>query len=66
MSIQINRNQKLKEYANKVVRPMEIPLFSNEYKDLAHLHEIKNYKLHDYKIHFGRKYSRLEQYSQTL
>lgn len=66
MSIEINKFQKEKEHANKLVRPMEMPLFPVEHKDFSHLHEIRNYKLHDYRKHFGKKYSRLDQYSQTV
>jgi hypothetical protein len=45
---------------------MEMPLFTVDHRDFVHQHEIRNYKLHDYKKHFGKKYSRLDQYSQTL
>ncbi len=45
---------------------MEMPVMPISYQDLSHMHEMRNYKLHDYKKHFGRKYTRLDQYSLTI
>ena len=46
---------------------MDMALFPVQPRDLSTLHEVKHYKLHDYRKHFGRKYSRLDyQYNQTI
>lgn len=37
-----------------------MPKFPMQIKDFTHAHEIKNYKLQDYKKNFGRKFSRLD------
>lgn len=58
--VEVSRNYKDKEGANRAVKAMEMPLFSVQPKDLTTLHEVKHYKLHDYRKHFGRKYSRLD------
>lgn len=58
-------NYKDKDSANKTIRAMQMPLFPVSHKDFSHIHEVKNYKLHDYRKHFGRRYSRLDQ-SQTI
>ena len=65
--VEVGRNYKDKESANRAVKAMEMPLFPVQPRDLSTLHEVKHYKLHDYRKHFGRKYSRLDyQYNQTI
>lgn len=65
--VEVSRNCKEKEGANRAVKAMEMPLFLVQPRDLTTLHEVKHYKLHDYRKHFGRKYSRLDyQYNQTI
>lgn len=64
--IEIQKQRDKGEGSAKGVKPMEMPIFPMKFKDFGHTQDLHNYKLEDYRKHFGRRYSRLEQTSQTI